>query len=497
MLAVAGIHKSFPGVQALAGVDLDVRAGEIHALVGENGAGKSTLTKIIAGVQPADSGEITLNGQVVRWQGPAQAKAAGIHVIYQEFVLFPHMSVAENVFLGRMPRNRVGLIDHRLAERRAAEILTRLGVTLDVRQPVGGLTVADQQMVEIAKAMIDTPKVLILDEPTAVIAGREVELLFERLRKLRDDGVAIVYISHRLEEIFTLCDRLTVIKDGRWIATRSVGSVTRDELITLMVGRDLSHLFPPHERSPEQPKVVLSATDIRLGTRVRGCSIELHSGVITGLAGMVGSGRSELAMAIFGGLPMEAGTVTIAGQTFRTMSPERAIGLGVGFVTEDRKGQGLAMLQTVGANITAASLGSVRRGPFLDTEREQQLAERDIGSYQIACRGAATPIATMSGGNQQKVLIARWARACRRVLILDEPTRGVDVGARTEIYRIMRSLATEGVAILMISSELPEVVGMSDRVYVMREGVITGLLDTGTITEEAVMDLATHDRQAA
>ena len=497
MLAVTGIQKSFPGVQALAGVDLEVRAGEIHALVGENGAGKSTLTKIIAGVQSADSGEIKLNGQTVHWQGPAQAKAAGIHVIYQEFVLFPHMSVAENVFLGRMPRNRLGMLDHRSAEKRAAEILTRLGVTLDVRQPVGGLTVADQQMVEIAKAMIDTPKVLILDEPTAVIAGREVELLFDRLRKLRDEGVAIVYISHRLEEIFTLCDRLTVIKDGRWIATRSVGSVTRDELITLMVGRDLSHLFPPHDHPPQAPEVVLAASDIRLGTRVRGCSIELRSGIITGLAGMVGSGRSELAMAIFGGLPMDSGTVTIAGQTFRTMSPERAIGLGIGFVTEDRKGQGLAMLQTVGANITAASLNSVRRGPFLDNDRERQLADRDIGSYQIACRGPATPVATMSGGNQQKVLIARWARACRRVLILDEPTRGVDVGARTEIYRIMRNLATEGVAILMISSELPEVVGMSDRVYVMREGVITGLLETGSITEETVMDLATHDRQAA
>jgi ABC-type sugar transport system ATPase subunit len=434
---------------------------------------------------------------VVHWQGPAQAKAAGIHVIYQEFVLFPHMSVAENVFLGRMPRNRLGLIDHRLAERRAAEILTRLGVALDVRQPVSGLTVADQQMVEIAKAMIDTPKVLILDEPTAVIAGREVELLFDRLRKLRDDGVAIVYISHRLEEIFNLCDRLTVIKDGRWIATRAVGGVSRDELITLMVGRDLSHLFPPHDQPPEAPQVVLTATDIRLGSRVRGCSIELRSGIITGLAGMVGSGRSELALAIFGGLPMEGGTVTIDGHSFRTMSPERAIGLGIGFVTEDRKGQGLAMLQTVGANITAASLASVSRGPFLDNERERQFAERDIGSYNIVCQGAATPVATMSGGNQQKVLIARWARACRRLLILDEPTRGVDVGARTEIYRIMRSLATQGVAILMISSELPEVVGMSDRVYVMREGVITGLLETGTITEEAVMDLATHDRQAA
>src|ERR1700761_3855779 len=497
MLAVAGIHKSFPGVQALAGVDLDVRAGEIHALVGENGAGKSTLTKIIAGVQSAETGEIRLDGQVVHWQGPAQAKAAGIHVIYQEFVLFPHMSIAENVFLGRMPRNRLRMLDHRLAERRAAEILARLGVSLDVRQPVSGLTVADQQMVEIAKAMIDTPKVLILDEPTAVIAGREVQLLFDRLRKLRDDGVAIVYISHRLEEIFQLCDRLTVIKDGRWVATRSVGEVTRDELITLMVGRDLSHLFPPHEQPRALHEVVLAAKNIRLGTRVRGCSIELRSGTITGLAGMVGSGRSELAMAIFGGLPMEGGTVTLAGETFRTMTPERAITLGIGFVTEDRKGQGLAMLQSVGANISAAVLGSLRKGPFLDAERERQLAERDIASYQTACRGPATPVATMSGGNQQKVLTAPWARACRRVLILDEPTRGVDIGARTEIYRIMRSLATEGVAILMISSELPEVVGMSDRVYVMREGVITGLLESGSITEEAVMDLATHDRQAA
>jgi ribose transport system ATP-binding protein len=497
VLTVAGIHKSFPGVQALAGVDLDVRAGEIHALVGENGAGKSTLTKIIAGVQPADSGEIMLDDHVVHWQGPAQAKAAGIHVIYQEFVLFPHMSVAENVFLGRMPRNKLGFVDHRLAERRAAEILVRLGVIMDVRQAVTGLTVADQQMVEIAKAMVDTPKVLILDEPTAVIAGREVELLFERLRRLRDEGVAIVYISHRLEEIFNLCDRLTVIKDGRWIATRAVDGVTRDELITLMVGRDLSHLFPPHEQAPEVPEVVLAASEIRLGTRVRGCSMELQAGIITGLAGMVGSGRSELAMAIFGGLPMDSGTVTIAGQTLRAMTPERSISLGIGFVTEDRKGQGLAMLQSVGANITAASLGSLGKGVFLDRERERALAERDIGSYQIVCRGPATPVATMSGGNQQKVLIARWARACHRVLILDEPTRGVDVGARTEIYRIMRGLAAKGIAILMISSELPEVVGMSDRVYVMREGLITGLLETAAITEEAVMDLATHDRQAA
>ncbi|MCB8877149.1 sugar ABC transporter ATP-binding protein [Acidisoma silvae] len=498
MLSVSGIRKAFPGVQALAGVDLEVRAGEIHALVGENGAGKSTLTRIIAGVERPDAGEIRLNQEVVQWHGPAQAKAAGIHVIYQEFVLFPHLTVAENIFLGRMPHNRLGFIDHAQAERRSREILSRLGITMDVRRQVRLLSVADQQMVEIAKALVETPKVLILDEPTAVIAGREVDLLFDRLRRLQEAGVAIIYISHRLDEIFALCDRLTVIKDGQWIATRPVAGMTRDTLITLMVGRDLAHLFPAHERPPPaQPEIVLQAQDIHVGSRVRGCSLDLRAGVITGLAGMVGSGRSELAMAIFGGLPMERGAVTVGGHTFRRITPGQAIALGIGFVTEDRKGQGLAMLQTVGANISAANLDSVRRGIMRDGAREWQIAEEDIGSYQIACRGPGTLVSTMSGGNQQKVLIARWARACHRVLILDEPTRGVDVGARAEIYRIMRGLAARGIAILMISSELPEIVGMSDRVYVMREGSITGFLEKDAITEEAVVDLATHDRQAA
>jgi ribose transport system ATP-binding protein len=318
------------------------------------------------------------------------------------------------------------------------------------------------------------------------------------VRRLREAGVAIIYISHRLDEIFALCDRLTVIKDGQWIATRPVAGMTRDTLITLMVGRDLAHLFPTHEQPPPaQPDVVLQARDIHVGRRVLGCSLELHAGIITGLAGMVGSGRSELAMAIFGGLPMERGTVTIAGRSFRTITPGQAISLGIGFVTEDRKGQGLAMLQPIGANISAASLDTIRRGVMRDRRREWQIAEEDIASYQIACRGPGTLVSTMSGGNQQKVLIARWARACHRVLILDEPTRGVDVGARAEIYRIMRGLAARGIAILMISSELPEVVGMSDRVYVMREGSITGILEKDEITEEAVVDLATHDRQAA
>ncbi|WP_158805473.1 MULTISPECIES: sugar ABC transporter ATP-binding protein [unclassified Acidisoma] len=500
MLSVSGISKYFPGVQALSDISLDVAAGEIHALVGENGAGKSTLTKVIAGVQPPDEGELRLDGRVVKWHGPAEAKAAGIHVIYQEFVLFPHLTVAENIFVGQAPRTRLGLLDRKGAVTAAREVLARLGVALDPQRLVESLTVADQQMVEIAKALIHRPKVLILDEPTAVIAGQEVVLLFERIRRLRDEGVAVIYISHRLEEIFQLCDQLTVIKDGRVVGSRKVSEVSRADLITMMVGRDLSHLFPPKPAltaAQQEPAVVLIAEGIDLGRRVRGAGLSLRAGTITGLAGLVGAGRSELAMAIFGGLPMDSGSVTCDGKTIRHMTPAMAISLGIGFVTEDRKGQGLAMLLDVAANITAASLGTVQSGPFLDRGKEQEVAESGIANYRVVCRGPSNPVATMSGGNQQKLLIARWARTCRRVLILDEPTRGVDVGARTEIYRIMRDLAAQGIAILMISSELPEVIGMSDSVYVMREGVIAGFLEGDAITEEAVMELATHHAQAA
>jgi ribose transport system ATP-binding protein len=499
MLLVSGVSKSFPGVRALSDMQIEVREGEIHALVGENGAGKSTLTKIIAGVQPPDSGELRLDGKHVHWSGPAAAKAAGIHVIYQEFVLFPHLSVAENIFVGAMPRTRLGLLDQVAAERSAAALMARLGVSIDPRRPAGELSVADQQMVEIAKALVERPKLLILDEPTAVIAGKEVEALFERLRRLRDEGVAIIYISHRLEEIFEICDRVTVVKDGQWVATTPVSEVTRDQLVSLMVGRDVAQLFPsrPAGLDAATAPIVLRAENVRVGHRVRGVSLELRGGLITGLSGMVGAGRSELAMALFGGLPMDGGSVTIGGATYTRMIPARAIALGMGFVTEDRKSEGLAMLQDVGANISAATLRDVTSGPFLDRARERTMAQADIAGYRIACRGPGNAVSTMSGGNQQKVLIARWAHTCSRVLILDEPTRGVDVGARTEIYRIMREIAARGVAILMISSELPEIVGMSDRLYVMREGVLTGVLEHDEITEERVVDLATHARQAA
>jgi ribose transport system ATP-binding protein len=490
MLSVTAISKSFPGVKSLQDVDFSVGAGEIHALVGENGAGKSTLIKIISGAYVPDQGEIELDGDKVAWTGPREAQGAGIHVIYQELVLFPELTVAENVFINDQPLTRFGIIDYRLMERRADDVLRRLGAKIDVRRRVKELTVADQQMVEIARALVGSVKVLILDEPTAVISGREVDLLFDRLIALRAAGVAIIYISHRLEEIFRIADRVTVLKDGVRVATRPVTGVNRDQLISLMVGRPLSDVFPPRRAIPQEAPVLLRAEGIRVGTRVRNASFTLKSGEIVGLAGLVGSGRTELAQAIFGGVPFDAGKVEIEGTVFAKTSPRSSIEAGVGLLTEDRKGEGLLMHLSVAANIVAPRLSEIARGPFIDLRAEYRIGAQEIARFSVAASGPQAVVADLSGGSQQKVLFSRWVRACRRVLLLDEPTRGVDVGAKVEIYRIIRQLADSGFAILMISSELLEIVGMCDRALVMCEGAITGELAGGAITEEAIMTLA-------
>lgn len=494
MLTISNVSKSFPGVKALSDVRLEVKAGEVHALVGENGAGKSTLTRIIAGVHQPDEGSIEFDGEIVHWSSPAAAKAAGIHVIYQEFVLFPNLTVAENIFLGHERRGFLNGIDHSRTRQDAADLLNRLGVKIDPDALVAELSVADQQMVEIAKALVHKVKLLILDEPTAVIAGHEVELLFGRLRALRDDGVAIIYISHRLEEIFELCDRVTVFKDGQFVATEAVAAMTHDTLVSLMVGRNMSDLFPAKAAVGETRPVVLSATDVSVKGRVYKANIELRAGEITALSGMVGAGRTELAMALFGGLSMTSGQITIGGETFRKMTPSLAIEKGIGLLTEDRKGQGLAMLTDVSTNISASDLGSVSQSGWLNHSKERAIAAAEIETYRIACRGPQGAVLTMSGGNQQKVLVARWARTSRKVIIMDEPTRGVDVGAKAEIYRIMRQLADKGLAVLMISSEMPEVIGLADRVFVMREGVITGELGPDEIHEQRIIQLATQKR---
>jgi len=495
MLTLNAISKSFPGVRALSGVNLEVGPGEIHGLVGENGAGKSTLIKIIAGAYAPDEGEMRFADALVRWSSPREAKLHGIHVVYQEFALFPQLSVAENIFVGQERRNRFGMVDYGRTRREARQLLQKLGVSLDVGASVSSLSVADQQMVEISRAMVLNVKLLVLDEPTAVIAGREVAVLFDLLRRLRESGVSVLFISHRLEEVFTICDRVTVLKDGRLVGTHDIAYVTRERLISMMVGRDLGDLFPPRPATGPAGELVLR-TEALAGNRVRDISIELRAGEIVALAGMVGAGRSELALALFGAAPLQSGTIHVKGRRFTSMTPARAIELGMGLVTEDRKSQGLAMLLDIAANITGPALSEVARRGLIDRRLESTIATREIERYRIACRGPATKVATMSGGNQQKVIVARWARICRSVLILDEPTRGIDVGAKAEIYRIMRDLAASGVAILMISSELTEVIGMADRVIVMREGRMTGELAGVEATEQNIMHLATSGAAA-
>jgi ribose transport system ATP-binding protein len=490
MLSVTAISKSFPGVKSLQDVDFSAGAGEIHALVGENGAGKSTLIKIISGAYVPDQGEIELDGRKVAWTSPREAQSAGIHVIYQELVLFPELTVAENVFINEQPLTRLGIIDYGLMESRADDALRRLGAKIDVRRRVKELTVADQQMVEVARALVGSVKVLILDEPTAVISGREVDLLFDRLIALRAAGVAIIYISHRLEEIFRIADRVTVLKDGVRVATRPVTGVNRDQLISLMVGRALSDVFPPRRPIRSDAPTLLRAEGISVGTRVKNASLTLRSGEIVGLAGLVGSGRTELVQAIFGGVPFDAGRVEIEGTLFTRTSPRGSINAGVGLLTEDREGEGLLMHLSVAANIVAPQLREIARGPFIDLGAENKIGAEEIARFSIAASGPQAVVGSLSGGSQQKLLFSRWVRACRRVLLLDEPTRGVDVGAKVEIYRIIRQLADAGFAILMISSELLEIVGMCDRALVMCEGAITGELVGAAITEEAIMTFA-------
>jgi len=490
MIALTGITKSFPGVKSLDGVDFSARAGEVHALLGENGAGKSTLIKTIAGAYLADAGTIRFDGTERRWASPREAKKAGIHVIYQELVLFPELSVAENIFIGEEPRTRFGLIDRKALKAKARDILARLGHTLDPDVSVKALSVADQQMVEIAKALVGEVKLLVLDEPTAVISGRETELLFERVRMLRDAGVCVIYISHRLEEVFALADRVTVLKDGRLVGTRTVAELTRDGLVAMMVGRPLADIYPPKRPVPKGSAPVLSVRGLAAAPRVRDVGFDLFPGEILGLAGLVGSGRSETAHAIFGSLPRDAGMVTLDGAALPGGSPAGAIARGLGLLTEDRKGEGLMMRLDAAANIAAPTPERFRSGPFLDRGKEAAAAREEIARFRIAVPGPRAGVSHLSGGNQQKILFGRWARACRKVLILDEPTRGVDVGAKVEIYRIVHELAAAGVGILVISSELPEVIGLASRVLVMKEGAIAGELAGDAIGEEAIMSLA-------
>jgi rhamnose transport system ATP-binding protein len=489
LLAVTGIAKSFAGVQALRGVSFDLRPGEVHALVGENGAGKSTLIKVITGAHRPDSGTIEIDGHPIAHNSPQRSRSLGIAAIYQQPALFPDLSVAENMALGFETGGLWRLIDWRARRTRAQELLDRIGADIDPDAPVSELTMPEQQMVEIAKSLGGRAKVLIMDEPTASLPEHEVENLFRVVRELKAQGVGIVYISHRLDELYALADRVTVLRDGQTIGTRPMKEVERPELIRLMVGREISAIFP--KRDVKQGDVVLEtrALDCR-DSGVRGVSLSIRAGEILGLAGLVGAGRTELARVLFGLTPATGGGIHLSGRPVVVRTPSEAVDLGIAYVPEDRRRHGVILDLPIAANATLAILRRISKGGFLDFARERELASSYVEKLAVKTPSIDTPAGNLSGGNQQKVALSRWLATEPKVLILDEPTQGIDVGAKSEIHKLMVDLAERGLAILMISSELPEVLGMSDRIGVMRGGALAGLLNRAEATQERVMALA-------
>ena len=485
VLQLSGISKSFPGVRALADISFDVRAGEVHALLGENGAGKSTLIKIMSGVHRADTGTMTLDGKVTNFASPQEAQAAGIATIYQELLLFPELTVAENIFMGHAPKGRFGGIDWAEMRRRAVKLLADLDIhDLDPNLLVGSLSVGNRQRVEIAKALSHNARILIMDEPTAALTEHDVERLFRIVRLLRERGVGVVYISHRLEEIFLLADRVTVLRDGEFVATKPVSETDHQDLVEMMVGRRIEALFPKLDVARGQ--VVLELENVVRQPMTKGVSLKLHAGEILGIAGLVGSGRSELAEIIFGMTPADSGTIRLDGKPVAISSPSDAKHLGIAYVPEDRGRQGLVRPMPITQNVSLANLGRLSRGGFLDRGAERDLAVESVKRFQIRASGIGQIVGKLSGGNQQKVGLSKWLATEPRILIMDEPTRGIDVGAKAEIHRLMSELAQKGLAIIMISSELPEVMGMSDRILVMRAGRLVAEVERADATQPKI-----------
>jgi ABC-type sugar transport system ATPase subunit len=491
-----GITKAFVGIKVLKDVSFDVRPGEIHALLGENGAGKSTLIKILSGVHQPDFGAVRIDGQPVNFATPRQALAYGIATIYQELLLFPELSVAENIFIGHGPRRSWGGLDWPAMRARARALLDSLdSPDLDVDVKVGSLSVANRQRVEIAKALSHEARVLIMDEPTAALAEADVRRLIDVVKRLKAQGVAIIYVSHRLPEIFELADRVTVLRDGAAVATRAIGDVDEATLVNMMVGRPLDRMFPRSNATIGD--VVLEARGLGDGTKVFDIDLQLRAGEIVGIAGLVGSGRTELALTLFGVRKAATGRILLDGRPVRIDGPRAARNLGIAYVPEDRAQQGLVRPMAVGHNISMAMLDRLARGIVIRAGEEYARAEAAMRAFDIRGRGPRQPAAQLSGGNQQKVVLAKWLQTGPRVLIMDEPTRGIDVGAKAEIYHLMAELARQGKAILMISSELPEVLGMSDRVMVMSSGRFVAELPRGAATPDAVGAAMTNSGTSA
>ncbi|WP_340539792.1 sugar ABC transporter ATP-binding protein [Nocardioides sp. GXZ039] len=489
VLELTDVRKSFGAVQALRSGTLRVEPGSIHALIGENGAGKSTLVKIVAGVHRRDGGTFRFKGNDVDFSSTAESKGAGIAVIYQEPTLFPDLSVTENIFMGRMPLGAGRRIDRAAMHEEAESIFRRLGVRIDPRRSARGLSIADQQIIEIAKAISLDASLLVMDEPTAALSGVEVERLFAVARSLRDEGRGLVFISHRFDEVFDLCDTVTVMRDGAYVGTEKVAETTVPALVSLMVGREVDDLFPKVDA--EIGDVVLSVENLDSPGVFRDISFDVRAGEIVALAGLVGAGRSEIARAVFGVDKYRSGRVTLDGKPIRPGSPRAAIKAGIAFVPEDRRQQGLVIDSSVAHNIAGVIRGRIAKGGLIATGMENKAVRPWASRLEVKTNALDMAATTMSGGNQQKVVIAKWLATGPKLLIIDEPTRGIDVGTKSEVHRLLSELAGQGLAVLMISSELPEVLGMADRVLVVCEGRITAELARGEATPETVMAAAT------
>ena len=489
LLRLTGISKSFAGVHALRGVSFDLRAGEVHALVGENGAGKSTLIKVVTGAHEPDEGTIEVQGRVVEENDPVRSRALGITAIYQQPALFPDLTVAENIAIGLEPGGAWRRIRWGERRARARRLLGRIGAEIDPGAAVRRLSMPDQQLVEIARALGADARILIMDEPTASLGDREVENLFRVVRELKAQGVGTIYISHRLEELPQVADRVTALRDGEVVGTRRMDEVDRGELIRMMVGRELSAVFPKVAVKAGEVALEVDGLSCRRGG-VRDVSLEVRAGEILGLAGLVGAGRTELARVLFGLTPADAGEIRVRGRRVAIDSPGRAVGLGIAYVPEDRRHHGVVLEMPVAANATLATLRGISRLGLIDFAGERAIASDFVRRLDIKAASIETPVGELSGGNQQKVSLARWLATEPVVLLLDEPTQGVDVGAKAEIHRLMGELAGRGLAILMISSELPEILGMSDRIAVMHGGTVVGTMDRATATQEVILGLA-------
>lgn len=488
-IEMRGINKSFGSNQVLNDAGFLLKDGEVHALMGENGAGKSTLMKILTGVYTKDSGTILVDGQEVNYKNPQEAEKAGIVFIYQELNILFDLTVEENLFMGKEITKGFGICDKKAMRKKAQEVMDRMGVHIPIDAVMSDLSVGQQQMVEICKALMVDAKVLIMDEPTAALTESETKVLFEVMNSLKAKGVSIVYISHRMEEIFEMCDRITILRDGQYIDTKYIKDITMDDVVQMMIGREIGERYPA--RNVPIGEEVIRVEGLTHSKSFHDVNFSVKAGEVLGVAGLMGAGRTEIMQAIFGNLPTVSGKIYIEGKEAVIKNPRQAIAVGIGFITEDRKTEGLLLEKSIAENIEITNLGKVSGSGILNPKKQAELVKKGIEEFRVKCFGPDHECNNLSGGNQQKVVLAKWIYTDPKILILDEPTRGVDIGAKKEIYNVINDMAAKGVAVIMVSSELPEVLGMSDRIMVVHEGKVTGIINGADADQTKVMTLAT------